>query len=459
MESKLVRFNKGDVIFAAGDTSREMYIIRTGTVKVMINKDDSLLPLTELGAGHYIGEMAFLTGVPRSATVFAESPVLANLVNPDVLSDENLGLANWAVSIAGVLVRRIRNTTKILGNYIADNKINYSKESPETINIIEFEIECDNEEKPERVFLKGSLTDEAADVLKTKLRELRLKNPHSLILDFSHIIDIDQNGINLLLDIAASSDIVKIDNIQLIRDKVLSIKGIQDILAASNIPLKKISKGDYLIRQGEIETDMYVVKSGLFSITRESLGNKIFLDDAGRGDVIGEMALINQAPRSADVKALKDSSVYVVNIREFYNNIYNIPGWFMDLIKGLVERLRTTDEMLDHYVTGINLKEENKRWPDPFCILMDSTKPSEFMLKGNLKYAFLPYLKDIIKTEVSKGCVEIVLNLSGIKQIDHESIKSILIIYRQLEKKGIRLVLRGPQKFILELFRQYRIKE
>ena len=459
MDTKLVRFNKDDVIFASGDTSREMYIIRSGTVKILINKDKSLFPLTELGAGHYIGEMSFLTGVPRSATVIAESAVLANLIDPDILSDENLGLANWAASIAKVLVRRIRNTTKILGNYIANNDLGSGQESPETTNIIAFEIECDDDEKPERVFLKGSLTDDAAEILKTRIRELKLKNPRSLILDFSHIIDIDQNGINLLLDIAASSDIVKIDNIQLIRDKVLSIKGIQDILAVSNIPEKKVLKDELLISQGDFESDMYVVKSGLFTITRESLGNEITLDEAGKGDVIGEMSLINQAPRSANVRALKDSIVYVVNIREFYNNIYNIPGWFMDLIKGMVERLRTTDEMLDRYVTGVSLKEEKVKWPDPFCVLMDSTKPSEFLLKGNLKFTFMPYLKNIIKTEISKGSREIVLNLSGIKQIDRESIKSILLIYRQLEKKDISLVLRGPQKSILELFRQYRVKK
>ena len=458
MDTKLVRFNSGDVIFTAGDTSREMYIIRSGKVRVMINKNDSLFHLTELGAGHYIGEMSFLTGVPRSASVVAESAVIANLIDPEILSDENLGLANWAASIAKVLVRRIRNTTKILGNYIAKSEEEHGAEIPETVNIMAFELECDDDEKPERIFLKGNLTDDAADILKTKLRELKLKNPKSLILDFSHIIDIDQNGINLLLDIAASSDIVKIDNIQLIRDKVLSIKGIQDILAVSNIPVKKIKKGELLIRQGDIETDMYVVKNGQLIISRESQGHEIKLDDAGKGDVIGEMSLINQTPRSANVRALKESSVYVVNIREFYNNIYNIPGWFMDLIKGLVERLRTTDEMLDRYVTGVNVREERKNWPDPFSILLDSSRPSEFLLKGNLKINFIPFLKNIIKTEMAAGSSQIVLNMSGIEQIDSESIKSILLIYKQLEEKGVKLVLRGPQKSILELFRQYRIK-
>ena len=458
MNTKLVRFNKDDVIFTAGDTSREMYIIRSGKVKVLLNKNDSLFHLTELGAGHYIGEMSFLTGVPRSATVVAETSVLANLINPEILSDENLGLANWAVSIAKVLVRRIRNTTKILGNYIAVNDSSNARICPETSNAIAFEIEYDNDENPERVFLKGSLTDDAADTLKSKIRELKLKRKHNIILDFSHIIDIDQKGIDLLLDIASSSDIVKIDNIQLIRDKVLSIKGIQDILAASSVPVVKVENGGILIKQGDLESDMYVVKSGLFSIIRESMGNEIVLDEAGKGDVIGEMSLINHAPRSATVKALKDSSVYVVNIREFYNNVYNIPGWFMDLIQGLVERLRTTDEMLDRYVTGSCSRRDENSWPDPFCIQMDSSRPSEFLLKGNLKSGFIPYLKNMVKAEISGGSKKIVLNLSEISQIDRESIKKILIMYKQLEKRDIKLALKGPQESILELFRQYRIK-
>ncbi len=459
MNSRLVRFNIGDVIFRSGDTSREMYIIRSGTVKVMINKNDSLFQLTELGPGHYIGEMSFLTGIPRSATVIAETPVLANLVNPEILSDENLGIANWAAGIAKVLVRRIRNTTRILGNFITGDDAAVSGESSETVNILKFEIECDDEEKPERIFLKGSLTGNAVNILQSRIKELKIKNPHSLILDFSHIIDIDQNGLNFLLDIAASSDIVKIDNIQLIRDRVLSIKGIQDILAVSSIPMKTIPKGEILIRQGDIESDMYVVKSGLFSIARESLGREIMLDEAGKGDVIGEMSLINQYPRSATVKALKDSSVYIVNTREFYNNIYNIPGWFLDLIKGLVERLRTTDEMLDRFVTCSGGSEESSSWPEPFSIMIDSTRPSEFLLNGNLKFSYMPYLKNMIRTEIASGSRKIILNMSGIRQIEKECIRSLLIIYRQLEKREIRLAIRGPRKPILDLFRQYRIRK
>ena len=44
-----------------------MYIIRTGSVQVLIEKEGKQIPITELGQGQYVGEMSFLTGVKRSA--------------------------------------------------------------------------------------------------------------------------------------------------------------------------------------------------------------------------------------------------------------------------------------------------------------------------------------------------------------------------------------------------------
>ena len=94
-------------------------------------------------------------------------------------------------------------------------------------------------------------------------------------------------------------------NIQLIRDKVLSIKGIQDIITTTKIPLKRIESNDLLIKQGDIENTMYVVKTGQFSIARNSTGGDIHLAEAEAGDVIGEMSLIKEGVRSANVKAEK----------------------------------------------------------------------------------------------------------------------------------------------------------
>ena len=463
-ENKLVRFNEGDTLFHSGDISREMYIIRSGSVKVFIEKDGSQIPLTELGKGHYVGEMSFLTGIKRSATVIAESSVIANVLNPSILEDENLGLSSWAVNIAKVLVRRIRSTTELLGDYLIREDLSEKPEGRRADDLKHLEINNFELLKPGRLYLKGQFTENAIEVVKAKIRELRLKKLNPIVLDFSDVIDIDQAGINYLFGLTQSTVLADekllIENMQLIRDKVLSIKGLQEIMTKTHVPMKRVEKDDLLIKQGEFEATMYVVKTGLFKISRSTKSGSIVLAEAEAGDVIGEMSLIKEGVRSADVRAAKPGIVHVIDTREFYNNIYNVPGWFMELIKGLVDRLRNTNEMLDQISNDKKSKEEPvKKWESPFSVLMDSSRPGKFIITGIMTLSNLEYLVHLIKLEVKKKTPSILLDFTKVKQIEKESISALLSIYTQLKAKGVYVEIKGPQKIMLNLFKQYDIDE
>ena len=188
-------------------------------------------------------------------------------------------------------------------------------------------------------------------------------------------------------------------------------------------------------------------------------GKDIHLTEAEAGDVIGEMSLIKEGVRSANVKAEKAGFVYMIDVREFYNNIYNVPGWFMELIQGLVQRLRDTNEMLDQIMKDKKEKEKSKKWPTPFCMIMDSSNPGKFLLKGTVNINNLQYLKQVLRVEISRHTEKITIDLSRVKQIDKESIAGFLNLYTQLKKKNINLVFEGPQKSILNLFKQYDLEE
>lgn len=66
-------YSSGSRLMEQGDAGDGMFIIARGTVKVTVG--NFLVDI--LGAGSVIGEMAVLLGVPRTATVTAESPVTA----------------------------------------------------------------------------------------------------------------------------------------------------------------------------------------------------------------------------------------------------------------------------------------------------------------------------------------------------------------------------------------------
>lgn len=65
-------FKKGEVLFNEGEQGDFLYVIRKGSVKVSRRNSDGLeIAQAYLPAGHYVGEMALLSDLPRTATVSA----------------------------------------------------------------------------------------------------------------------------------------------------------------------------------------------------------------------------------------------------------------------------------------------------------------------------------------------------------------------------------------------------
>lgn len=76
-------FDPGEVIFRQGDLGRDVYVIRSGTVEVLVKgPDGSEGVLRRLGPGECFGEMALLGKAPRSATIRTVTPVQVFKMSP-----------------------------------------------------------------------------------------------------------------------------------------------------------------------------------------------------------------------------------------------------------------------------------------------------------------------------------------------------------------------------------------
>lgn len=72
-----VDLKEGAVLTKQGEPGREFMIIRAGTARVEIND----ATVAHLGPGDFLGELAVITGTPRTATVTATSPIVVEVLN------------------------------------------------------------------------------------------------------------------------------------------------------------------------------------------------------------------------------------------------------------------------------------------------------------------------------------------------------------------------------------------
>jgi CRP/FNR family cyclic AMP-dependent transcriptional regulator len=112
----------------------------------------------------------------------------------------------------------------------------------------------------------------------------------------------------------------------------------------------RYSPGSVLITQGEKGSGLFILTKGTVRITRTNSpdGAEEVLGTAGMADIIGEMALLDDLPRSATVTAVDEVSVLVLPFWEFRIVLREIlrrdPDVGLDLLAVLSRRLREAEQ-------------------------------------------------------------------------------------------------------------------
>ena len=105
-----VRYRQGEAIVREGDAGEEMFFIEAGRVEVVRGSDQNALHLAELTAGDLFGEMALLTGNPRSATVTALSDVDLWVLGKADFDEVVAAYPSLALALSRLLSERLRST-------------------------------------------------------------------------------------------------------------------------------------------------------------------------------------------------------------------------------------------------------------------------------------------------------------------------------------------------------------
>jgi len=110
--------------------------------------------------------------------------------------------------------------------------------------------------------------------------------------------------------------------------------------------------GDIIFREGEPGDRMYVVCSGAVELTTtDKLGQKLVLTTASRGDLFGELSLLDQGARNARGIVLEEAELLVLDRATLMDFIRRKPDAALDMMAVMGGRMRTTTNRLRQLAT------------------------------------------------------------------------------------------------------------
>ncbi|MET0663248.1 MAG: cyclic nucleotide-binding domain-containing protein [Ilumatobacteraceae bacterium] len=138
------------------------------------------------------------------------------------------------------------------------------------------------------------------------------------------------------------------------RDPVL----VQDIV--ERVQWRRLEAGDVLFEQGEKSDAAYFIVGGRLMVSvkpeADGGGDRAATEgdgadfeggdggrvaELGRGDVVGELGLLDDAPRSATVRAVRDSTLATLTADMFEELVIRSPALMLHVARGVISRLRT----------------------------------------------------------------------------------------------------------------------
>ena len=136
---------------------------------------------------------------------------------------------------------------------------------------------------------------------------------------------------------------------------------IQFILDRANH--NKMSKGEFLFKEGEHTASMYVMETGRISILKSANGHQYLLREMVAGDCIGEMALFDFMPRSASAYVMEDATLIEISsamLMDVYHfDLEQFALIQMNMGREVTRRLRVADERCFHHRVEADIKDGN----------------------------------------------------------------------------------------------------
>lgn len=121
---------------------------------------------------------------------------------------------------------------------------------------------------------------------------------------------------------------------------------------ASLLTTRTVIKDAHIVRQDEPGDSMFVIARGRVKVVLfGDNGREVILTMLKAGEFFGEMSLLDDMPRSANVVAQEDATVLVLKRADFAEHILKSPRTGLNVMGELCRRLRRADEIIGNLAT------------------------------------------------------------------------------------------------------------
>lgn len=313
LQLSFVNFRKDSYILVEGNAEADrFYIIQRGNVRCFKEQAIGDDTATTLGPGDFVGVIPCMSGHPQIETVVATTDVVAISVKKEqypALIEKNTPVA---MKIIRTFANRMRTLNETLTKITLKNNIISSPEQLYTIA---------------SYYEKTGKTDLAAYGYYQYLKAC----PHGVSFE------------------KAKARFVALKP----KSKAVYYESTPDLI-------RSYPKDTMIFSECQTGQDMFIIQDGQVKISKVVDGNEVILAVLKKGDFFGEMALLENKPRSASAIAHEDCRLMTVNRQNFDQMVTTQPQ--------LISRLTTT---FAERLWAMNRQLENTQIRDPLGKLFD----------------------------------------------------------------------------------------
>lgn len=124
---------------------------------------------------------------------------------------------------------------------------------------------------------------------------------------------------------------------------------------SSGFPIRSFNAGDVIFREGEPGDAAYLILDGQVKITRQHKEKSIVVNELGKGQIFGEMAIIAGDPRAATAEATVPTELFFITESRLNENLSQHLAIVKSLIDQLVERMK---QLLKQQTTFVSKVEQ-----------------------------------------------------------------------------------------------------